>query len=209
MANIIKHVGKFGEKPCVVVFRELPEDKDNCLIVQMSGLNGRMHDELMTAVESTEAQSAKTLADVLSRKIFSDGQPMLNALHYGKYLQKVPVSQVWATPLPNQSIPLAELNQAIASIEGGYVPPLNNEAHLKQEEKPVLNENTNETSLVVGQNTDEPSIARNLLTQAELMMSDADSLRNEAARKLEEAYSMDPSLRPVKKTRAKKAQANQ
>ena len=133
MANIVKHVGQYGQKKCVVVFREVPNEEDNCLIVLSDGLEGRMHDELMGVVEGPEAQSAKNLADVLNRRQFSDGSNMLTSLHFAKRLTKVGVNMVDMTPLPGQRVSLESLNEEIRKIDGGYVPPtndLNNESEL-------------------------------------------------------------------------------
>ena len=125
MADIVKHVGQYGQKKCVVVFREVPNEEDNCLIVLSDGLEGRMHDELMEVIEGPEAQSAKDLADVLNRRQFSDGSNMLTQLHYAKRLTKVATNMVDLTPLPGQRVQLAELNEELRKIEGGYVPPTN------------------------------------------------------------------------------------
>ena len=59
MADIVKHVGQYGQKKCVVVFREVPNETDQCLIVMSDTLEGRMHDELMDVyywARSTECQ---------------------------------------------------------------------------------------------------------------------------------------------------------
>ena len=47
MADIMKHVGKYGDKPCVVVFRHLPEEADQALIVVSDSLEGQLHDDIM------------------------------------------------------------------------------------------------------------------------------------------------------------------
>ncbi len=125
MADIVKHVGQYGQKKCVVVFREVPNEEDNCLIVLSDALEGRMHDELMAVVEGPEAQSAKDLADVLNRRQFSDGTNMLTSLHYAKRLTKVGTGMVDLTPLPGQRVALSELNSELKKIDGGYVPPTN------------------------------------------------------------------------------------
>jgi hypothetical protein len=125
MADIVKHVGQYGQKKCVIVFREVPDETDNCLIVLSDGLEGRMHDELMAVVEGPEAQTAKDLADVLNRRQFSDGSNMLTQLHYAKRLTKVGTDMVDLTPLPGQRIGLAALNDELRKIETGYVPPTN------------------------------------------------------------------------------------
>ena len=125
MADIVKHVGQYGQKKCVVVFREVPNEEDQCLIVMSDTLEGRMHDELMDVITGPEAQSAKDLADVLNRRQFSDGSNMLTQLHYAKRLTKVATNMVDLTPLPGQRVQLAELNEELRKIEGGYVPPTN------------------------------------------------------------------------------------
>jgi hypothetical protein len=125
MADIVKHVGQYGQKKCVVVFREVPNETDQCLIVLSDGLEGRMHDELMDVIVGPEAQSSKDLADVLNRRQFSDGTNMLTSLHYAKRLTKVGTDMVDLTPLPGQRVPLAQLNEELRKIEGGYVPPTN------------------------------------------------------------------------------------
>jgi len=138
MADIVKHVGQYGQKKCVVVFREVPNETDQCLIVLSDGLEGRMHDELMDVIVGPEAQSAKDLADVLNRRQFSDGSNMLTQLHYAKRLNKVGTDMVDLTPLPGQRVPLAKLNEELRKIEGGYVPPTNdlsNETELLESAK--------------------------------------------------------------------------
>jgi len=123
MPQLTKHVGKYGEKPCLVVFRELPGEADYCLIVQTDTLDSRQHDDLMNVVVSAEAQESNDISQVLHRRQFTDGSNMLTGLHYSKKLQKVPVSHVSLTPLPNQSLPLADVNREIKKLEGGYTPP--------------------------------------------------------------------------------------
>lgn len=125
MADLVKHVGQYGQKKCVVVFREVPNETDQCLIVMSDTLEGRMHDELMDVITGPEAQSAKDLADVLNRRQFSDGSNMLTQLHYAKRLTKVATNMVDMTPLPGQRVGLAQLNEELRKIEGGYVPPTN------------------------------------------------------------------------------------
>jgi hypothetical protein len=188
MPTLMKHVGKFGEKPCVVVFRELPGENDYCLIVQTNNLDSRQHDDLMNVVQSSEAQSANDISQVLHRRQFTDGSNMLSTLHYAKKLQKVPVSHVSLTPLPGQSVPLADVNVEIRKLDGGYVPPKTDAAHLDKE--PIT-----ESSSATEAPSEENDIAKNLLMQAQLMEEDATRLLAEAEVKKAEAYKLDPSLR--------------
>lgn len=219
MSTILKHIGKYGEKKCVVIMRRLEGDPESCLIVQPDGLSDRQHDDLMEVIQSAEAQNTNDVSQVLHRRQFSDGGIMLSVLHYGKKMQKVPVSQVSLTPLPNQSISLAEVNEAIDQIEGGFVPPKNDESHLRSEDipRPTLNEGTSvetdpslnaeriDSDISTSEGDSPEAIARNLLAQAELMAADAQSLKAEAQAKQAEAYKLAPSLKPKRtKTPAKK-----
>ncbi len=199
MATLMKHVGKFGEKPCVVVFRELPGESDYCLIVQTDNLDSRQHDDLMNVVQSAEAQTSHDISQVLHRRQFTDGSNMLSTLHYARKLQKVPVSHVALTPVPGQSVPLADVNVEIRKLEGGYVPPKNDEAHLTESKTPAAV--TEE-----GSSSTETDVAKGLLLQAQLMEEDATKLLQEAESKKAEAYKLDPSLRGP--GRPKKAKPN-
>jgi hypothetical protein len=193
MAQLMKHVGKFGEKPCVVVFRELPGEQDYCLIVQTDNLEGRQHDDLMSVVQSLEAQNSNDISEVLFRRQFTDGSNMLNSLHYSKKLQKVPVGLVQLTPAPNQSLPLDEVNSEIRKLKGGYTPPINDSSHLNDDTTKPLGK---EDAVVSEDDNSVVDIAKNLLAQAMLMEEDATALLKDAESKKQEAFRLDPSLRP-------------
>lgn len=187
MSNkIMKHVGTYGGKPCVIVFRELPDDTESALILSSNSLDGQLHDDVMTVVDSHEAQSAQDISEVMHRRMLTDGENMLSALHARGKLQKVPVSMVQLTPAPNQSVPLGDINREIRKITEGTNPPLKTDA-------PAVNSAPAPTAS--GSTED---IAKNLLTQASLLEQDAKSLVEDAERKRNEAYEIDPSLRPKK-----------
>ena len=192
----MKHVGKFGEKPCVVVFRELPGEQDHCLIVQTDNLDSRQHDDLMNVVQSLEAQASNDISEVMFRRQFTDGTNMLNSLHFSKKLQKVPVGLVQLTPTPSQSLPLEEVNLEIRKLKGGYTPPINDASHLDNDSTKTVA--LNEPSDILASTDDESvaSIAKNLLTQATFMEEDATVLLKEAETKKQEAFRLDPTLRP-------------
>ena len=197
MADIMKHVGKYGEKPCVVLFREVPNEPENCLIVVSSTLEDVQHDDFMNVVGSPEAQEANDLSTILERRQFSTGEGMLSSLHYGKKIQKVAVAQVSLTPTPAQSVPLADVNAEIRKLEGGYTPS-------KTEQDPNL-VGAEATQIPAEEELEKGDVAQNLLMQADLMEEDSKRLLNEAMMKREEAYSLDPKLR--KPGRPKKVQA--
>ena len=192
----MKHVGKFGEKPCVVVFRELPGEQDHCLIVQTDNLDSRQHDDLMSVVQSLEAQASNDISEVMFRRQFTDGTNMLNSLHFSKKLQKVPVSLVQLTPTPSQSLPLEDVNSEIRKLKGGYTPPINDASHLDNDTTKTVAANQPLDVLTSTDDESVASIAKNLLTQATFMEEDATALLKEAETKKQEAFRLDPTLRP-------------
>ncbi len=186
----MKHVGKYGEKPCVVVFREIPNEPENCLVVMSDSLDEVKHDNLMNVVQSAEGQEAKEFSEVLNRRQFSSGENMLQQLHAEGKLAKVPVSMVSLTPTPNDSIALAEVNAEIKKLENDPVPPVTDPAHLADDPA----ESNVSAPSVADSNVDSP--AQGLLLQAELMEQDAEAMLAEAKEKKRQAFEMDPSLKP-------------
>ncbi len=187
---MMKHVGKYGEKPCVVVFREIPNEPENCLVIMSDSLDEVKHDNLMNVVQSAEGQEAKEFSEVLNRRQFSSGENMLQQLHAEGKLAKVPVSMVSLTPTPNDSIALAEVNAEIKKLENDPVPPVTDPAHLADDPE----ESNVSAPSVADSNVDSP--AQGLLLQAELMEQDAEAMLAEAKEKKRQAFEMDPSLKP-------------
>lgn len=193
MANVMKHVGKYGGKPCIVLFREVPNEPENCLIVQTAMLDERQHDDLMNVVQSLEAQGSNEINEVLNRRQFSDGTNMLSSLHYNRNIQKVPVSMVSLTPTPAQDIPLADVNAEIRKLA----------SHQGLKTAPESQSSAPQPQASTSSPADNPSIAQGLLTQAQLMKEDAERMVAEADAKIQEAYSLDPSLNPGKTKKSK------
>ncbi len=101
-----------------VVYRTLPGDPHNCLVVGTQGLGDSYHDTLMTVLESDSGQQANELADILSARRFPDGTNMLGYLHGNGHLIKVKTTLVNMTPDSQTSIQLDELNKIIATQKG-------------------------------------------------------------------------------------------
>lgn len=199
MAEMTKHVGVYGEKPCVVVFRELPDEPESALICISGSLEGNLHDDVMAVVDSAEGQESNEISDVFFRRRLSDGENMLEALHSRQKLTKVPVEMVKLTPLPNQEVELTEINKQLKNIAAGSNPPL------KTEVDPLVAESQAAGSVplieggasVAGTVDAGPEgIAQSMLDQAELMEGDANALLSEAAAKKAQAYEMAPDLKP-------------
>ncbi len=89
MADIMKHVAEWQDRKCLVLFREVPGEPENALVVMSGELGTTQHDELIREVESLEAQNNNNLADVLNGRNFSDGRIMLRALHEDKLITNV------------------------------------------------------------------------------------------------------------------------
>lgn len=195
MADVMKHVGKIGEKPVVVVFREVPNEPDNALVVETGALEPDQHDALMNVVQSPEAQESNNISEVLHRRTFPDGSNMLTALHYAKKINKVPVNLVSLTPTPSQSVALEEVNAEIRKIENDSNPPLNTEVDPATiETDPGLAEQ--ESAPV---SSDDPvEVAKGMLQQAMLMEEDVKAMQRDIDLKKAEAYNLAPELQPKK-----------
>lgn len=192
----MKHVGEYGGKPCVVLFRQVPNEPENCLIVPSAGLENDVHDAIMNTISGPSGQSSNEISEVLQRGTLPDGSNMLSYLHFNGKIVKVAVAQVSLVPVPNQKIPLADVNAELKRLDAGN-PPLITEA-----DSTVQPPTTNTLPV-------DAEGAQGLLVQAELMEQDANRMLAEAEAKKNEAYNLDPSLKPAKKTagRPKKSAA--
>jgi len=201
MADIMKHVAEWQDRKCLVLFREVPGEPENALIVMSGELGTTQHDELIKEVDSLEAQNNNNLADVLNGRNFSDGRIMLRALHEDQMITKAPVSEIVMLPTTKDRVPLAELNSAIADIEKG-----------KDADKPQLadtseidaiNEVKRPNALSEREQEEQTDIAVGLLRQADLIESDIEHVQQQmmtdANNKRAEAYARAPHLKPKPK----------
>lgn len=180
----LKHVGRHsgtGQR-LSVVFLQLPDEKENALVVYSDSLPDRYHDSFMEAVESPEGQASQNLYEVLTRKVFWHGTPMLETLHKEGLLRKVPTSAVIMQPNSNTEVPL---NDILAQMDGIEVvdTPVND---LTQTPEP----SQVDTNVEESKQDENRQIAQNLMIQAQLLEQDAVAKR-------EEAYKYDPSLKPT------------
>lgn len=196
MAEVMKHVGKVGEKPIVVVYREVPNEPDNALIVETGSLEPEQHDALMNVIQSAEAQESNNISEVLHRRTFPDGSNMLTSLHYAKKIVKTPVNMVSLTPTPQQSVALEDVNKEIRKIEAGSNPPLNTEVNPNPiETDPTL---ASAEAPTVESSEDPTEVAKGILRQAMLMEDDIKAMQQDIDHKKAEAYALAPELTPKK-----------
>ncbi len=193
MPKFIKHVGVDGKgKKCIVVFREVPGDADNALIVLTESLPSQYHDDLIDAIESTTAQESIDVSEFLFRQKFKDGTNMLNTMHQNGWLMKVSTKSVMMTPQPGVSINLADLNSQLRLI---------NQA---PKEAQSLAESKNPPGVL-----SDKQIADKFRSQARTFEAEAKRLREEAD-KLDPKGEVVPNLvavpgEPVKRGRGRPA----
>ena len=196
MANFLKHVGthKGTNTRLSVAFLRLPDEPENALVVYSDSLPDKYHDDFMSALESSEGQAATELYEVLSRKVFWNGNNMLETLHKEGLLKKVPVESIIMSPNSTTSLPLTDLLKQMDDIAAGAERP--------QDEGPTVQERMEE-QVDQSLGDDNKKIAQNLLIQAVM-------LEEEATKKRAEAVKYDPSLaekaeKPAKRGRGRPA----
>jgi hypothetical protein len=211
----MKHVGKMKNNGArvAVVFRTLPNDPFNALVVGTNGLADSYHDSLMSLIETESGQTANELGEILAVRRFPDGSNMLEFMHTRGMLKKVKTDAVLMTPDPTTSIQLDELNQLIASQRGITVEELAVNEDSASSETPTKTVNAEPTKnkwdkaredkaaakIDAEAKVEEAKIATTQsfeLTPSE-MRSRADALFKEAQRLRKEADAQDP---PKKKT---------
>jgi len=194
--DFLRHVGRVDStgSRIVVVFRQLPDEPENALIVFSDALSDRYHDELMSAIESTGAQSGPNLFPWLQRQRFSDGLPMLDALHKKKLLHKHPTNKILMTPRRDMVIKLDELNVDLKDIDWGEL----DQQAVSEEKAPTA---IDTYAVQPGDNAPASATAKGETALSDADLADANlrqatSLEEEAKRLRDEAYDYDPDLKP-------------
>lgn len=211
----IKHVGKHGDRKVAILFREVPGEDHMCLVVYPDVMPSHMHDALIKAIETPEAQQAEQLADAVHSKLFPDGRPMLTALHAEGMIKKVQTEQVVVTPTPTATVKLSELNnilremktgeQAISKLaeldaNSGYTGKAIRRDDFGRELRPPPAARNN----LMGSNQalDDSALAANFRQQAAKMEAEAKGLLAESARLAKEAAALEGA--PAETTTAPK-----
>lgn len=196
---MLKHVGRMKNNSAkvAVVFRTLPGDVHNALVVGTNGLTDMYHDNLMSVLESASGQQANELADVLAVRKYPDGTNILEYLHSNGHLKKVPTKNVLMTPDNKTQIGLDELNKIIAEQQGlSRIEDLNPapEELAPTDSEVVASGYTGvapEAKEEVKEEAPKAATGAFELTPAE-MRTRADALQKEATRLLKEADKLDP-----------------
>lgn len=195
MANL-KHVGrhKKNQRKCIVAYRVVPNEPDNCLVIFSDTLDSDAHDSVINLVESNSGQMAYEFAEAMHRNTLPDGRNMLVALSKTGKINKVPTADIEMIPNQQTSISLDELNKMVAEQKGVTVADLALQGDTKTQEQPVeeaptVNTNIDTSSDVL---TDE-QLAAQYRSQADALYKEAKALRAQAE-----------ELVPTKRNTAKK-----
>jgi len=207
---MLKHIGKHGDKKVTVLFREVPNETHMCLIVYSDILPRIYHDMVMKVLESPVGQQAENLADALFRNMMPDGINSLEALHKNGLIKKVPTNQVIMTPTTVNTIRLDELNDLLNEMKKGEdaIKRLSEidaskgmsgkKKVIEPQEVGVPPASRARPAETVQASLDEvlsdSDLARSRVLQAHNMKKSAEELYKEAARLLEEAKQLDPTV---------------
>jgi hypothetical protein len=120
-----KHIGELvdGGAKVVIMYRTVPGEPDNCLVVGTKFLPDMYHNALMKAVESEGGQDAEEFAEYASRQTFPDGTNMLAMMHNDNYIKKFKTKDIMVTygNTEDGRILLNKLNEMIAKEKGTTV----------------------------------------------------------------------------------------
>ena len=182
MPEFIKHVGQVTStgRKCVVVFREIPNATDSCLVVETESLPPLYHDDVISAVESASAQEDIDFYKYATRSTLHDGRNMLEAMHLNGWMRKLPTSEVIMTPTREHKISLHDLNKQLPAAKGST----------KTTSSDISSESDSATPAGV---LDDAKIANQMRGQAAYF-------HKESQRLLAEAETLDPSKNTVKET---------
>mgnify|MGYP003324672433 FL=1 len=212
----MKHIGRVANTglKCVVVFRQIYDENGNvtddkhCLVVETERLPDMEHDDVVRVVESDAGQEAAEFYEIAHRSMFSDGRPMLQAMHNAGLLKKYPTTQIDLTPNSNTVVKLSEVNQIIKKQASGMSNADIANTMVDDTDSPPRNHTTlnptqtiNEAVPTQEQPMDDTALAQQMLDQATTYESEVKRLR-------EEAYTMAPDLKPKRGRKKATADAN-
>jgi len=215
----LKHVGRIKNtgRRCIIAFREIYDelgnvvDGDHCLVFETDNLPDAEHQDLIRIIESEPAQATGDLYNILARTRLSNSVPALNWLVSTNRLRKEATSNVELTPDSTTQIRLDTINKIVKMQNTGAsqeeiarvlqddtdMPPRKATEALQ-----VLDENETATPEPTaesqsGELLDDAALAKGRLNQAEMFEAQAKELR-------EQAYELDPTLKPKSETASKK-----
>ncbi len=214
MAVNTKHVGALANTGtrCVVMMRQLPDDRDSALVIETESLPEWAHDDIIRMVDGDQAQATGNLWEVADRTVFTNGQNILAFAHQAGWLRKVPTSNVDMKPNSTTVIKLDELNKIIIEQTGDKDNALPKKQGIDVTGPATVQDNPEAQRRITTENVDQlanptppipqasaptdgalddSALAANMLAQAKGYEAEAESLKAQA-------YEMDPSLKPTR-----------
>lgn len=206
----VKHIGKHGDRKVAIIYREVPGEEHMCLVVYPDTLPKAFHDATMKVIESAPGQQASDLSEPLFRNLLPDGRPILQTLHKEGMIKKVPTSQVVVTPNATSHVRLDELNTILNGMEAGdeatqKMAELDKNSGMVNPLERDMNDIPPPEPHIADDVLDDSALAQTNMLQAEKMAAEANALLAESKRLQEEAWKLDPSLKPKRTTRKKAA----
>jgi hypothetical protein len=136
-----KHIGELvdGGAKVVIMYKTVPGEADNCLVVGTKFLPDMYHNALMKAVESEGGQQAEEFADYANRQTFPDGTNMLAMMHNDNFIKKFKTREIMVTygTGPDGRILLNKLNELIAKEKGVSVKDLAKDPDATEKKAPA------------------------------------------------------------------------
>ena len=183
----LKHVGKIRKTGAkvVVVFRTLPGDPYNALVLGVASLSDMYHNSMMQLLEDGQGQQANEFGEAMATRFFPDGRQMLTAMHGEGRLQKVATVDIDMTPTTTDVISLDKLNELIAEQKGIKLADLATD----KPKTPAPKETSKADKAAAKQQATAPvsdgpltdeDLARQLRSQADAMFKEAQTLRKQA-----------------------------
>jgi hypothetical protein len=189
---MLRHIGTIQNtgSRIIVAFMQLPEAPQKCLVIQTDSLPEYYKSSINNMLQSDEGQAATDFANVLGRhKVEGMNKDMLTLLHQTGNLIALPIDNVVMTPIPSMSIPLRDV-----LIQLGREISPRTQAQADQYAQPKKF-NQFEQNQQADLDNNRSLMAQNKLRQAQLLEEDARRYRNEA-------YELQPSLRPLQQAAA-------
>lgn len=188
MSAIKKHVGKIKstDQRCVVVFMQLPDDKEKALIINVESLAPRYEQLLLEVVDSAEGQQEKDLANAMARRLVPETKrTIIEEFHARGLMRAEPIDNIIMMPRPNTPFPLRDILSSIGALD----PVAAETQELVQEDVSKVKYNPVQANMQAADADQRAQMARNMLMEADMLLA-------EANKKREQAYQYAPHLRP-------------
>lgn len=118
----MKHVGVHNDRKVAVMFRQVPNEPDKCLIVYTESLPEDTMKAVNECLATADAQNSVVFADAAYRFKTVTGEGLLNTIHIGNLMNKVPTSEVFLTPNEATRVALSEVNAAMGDMTATSTP---------------------------------------------------------------------------------------